>query len=76
MEKNNKLLLTRLNKNKKYIEKELKKILSDIITPNVLKKVMLYSVLNGGKRIRPFIISEISSYIKLNLQYINILLWQ
>ena len=59
--KNNKLLLTKLNKNKKYIEKELKKILSDIITPNVLKKVMLYSVLNGGKRIRPFIISEISS---------------
>ena len=36
--KNNKLLLTKLNKNKKYIEKELKKILSDIITPNVLKK--------------------------------------
>ena len=59
--KYNKLLLTKLNKNKKYIEKELKKILSDIITPNVLKKVMLYSVLNGGKRIRPFIISEISS---------------
>ena len=60
-EKNNKLLLTKLNKNKKYIEQELIKILSDIITPNVLKKVMLYSVLNGGKRIRPFIISEISS---------------
>ena len=60
-EKNNKLLLTKLNKNKKYIEKELKKILSDIFTPNVLKKVMLYSLLNGGKRIRPFIISEISS---------------
>ena len=59
--KNNKLLLTKLNKNKKYIEKELKKILSDIITPKCFKKVMLYSVLNGGKRIRPFIISEISS---------------
>ena len=71
--KNNKLLLTKLNKNKKYIEKELKKILSDIITPNVLKKVMLYSVLNGGKRIRPFIISEVSSFMMLNLQYINIL---
>ena len=37
-EKNNKLLLTKLNKNKKYIEQELIKILSDIITPNVLKK--------------------------------------
>ena len=38
MKKNNKLLLTKLNKNKKYIEKELKKILSDIITPKCFKK--------------------------------------
>ena len=59
-EKYNNILNSRLAQNKSYIEKELKKILSDIAAPKPLKEVMLYAVLNGGKRIRPFIISEIS----------------
>ena len=60
-EKYNNILNSRLAQNKSYIEKELKKILSDIAAPKPLKEVMLYAVLNGGKRIRPFIISEVSS---------------
>ena len=60
-EKYNNILNSRLIQNKSYIEKELKKILSDIVAPKLLKEVMLYAVLNGGKRIRPFIISEVSS---------------
>ena len=60
-EKYNNILNSRLAQNKSYIEKELKKILSDIDAPKPLKEVMLYAVLNGGKRIRPFIISEVSS---------------
>ena len=65
MEKYNKILNSRLNRNKNYIERELKRILSDITAPKVLKEVMFYAVLNGGKRIRPFIISEVSSLYKV-----------
>ena len=61
-----KILNSKLNKNKKYIEKELKLIFSNIFAPKVLKKVMFYAVLNGGKRIRPFIISEISSLYRVS----------
>ena len=61
IEKNNKNLKLRLFNNKNYIEKELNKILLEISAPKVLKEVMLYAVLNGGKRVRPFIISEICS---------------
>ena len=63
LEKSN--LNYKLNKHKKYIEKELYKTLSQVSAPKVLKEVMLYSVLNGGKRIRPFILSEICSLYKV-----------
>ena len=58
-EKINTTLAFKINKQKKYIEKELKRKLSHITAPKVLKDVMLYAVLNGGKRIRPFIVSEV-----------------
>ena len=47
MEKYNKIVNSRLNRNKNHIERELKRILSDIIAPKVLKEVMFYAVLNG-----------------------------
>ncbi|MEC8100216.1 MAG: farnesyl diphosphate synthase [Pseudomonadota bacterium] len=53
--------INKLKNKKKFFDKELNKLLLKVIAPHVLKKVMLYSVLNGGKRIRPFIISEVSS---------------
>ena len=56
----------KLDKQKKYIEKELKKVLAEISAPKILKEVMLYSVFNGGKRIRPFIIAEVSSIFSVN----------
>ena len=61
MKKTDKYFKTNLNKQKKFIEKELKKILICIDAPKILKEVMIYSVLNGGKRIRPFIVAEVSS---------------
>ena len=61
MKKTDKYFKTKLNKQKKFIEKELKKILIGIDAPKILKEVMIYSVLNGGKRIRPFIVAEVSS---------------
>ena len=65
-EKINTFLNIKINKQKKYIDEELKKTLSNIAAPKVLKKVMLYAVLNGGKRIRPFIVSEVSSLFKVS----------
>ena len=64
-EKTNKLLNLKIRKKKRYIEKELKKILANITAPKVLKEVMLYAVLNGGKKIRPFIVSEVSSLFRV-----------
>lgn len=61
MKKTDKYFKTNLNKQKNFIEKELKKILNGIDAPKILKEVMIYSVLNGGKRIRPFIVAEVSS---------------
>ena len=54
------LLKLKLDKNKRYIEKELLNLFSKIEAPKVLKEVMKYAVLNGGKRIRPFIIAEVA----------------
>ena len=56
--KNNQLQ-SKLRRNKVFIESELKKTLNNIAAPKVLKQVMKYAVFNGGKRIRPFILSEV-----------------
>ena len=40
--------------------------LNTINAPKVLKNVMTYSVLSGGKRIRPFILSEIAKLYDVN----------
>ncbi|PPR25767.1 MAG: Farnesyl diphosphate synthase, partial [Alphaproteobacteria bacterium MarineAlpha9_Bin4] len=56
----------KINKQKRLIEKELKKTLVNISAPKDLKSVMSYAVLNGGKRIRPFIVSEVSKLYKVN----------
>ena len=50
----------RIFKQKTYIEEELKKIFITLKAPKILKDVMRYSVLNGGKRIRPFLLAEVS----------------
>ena len=50
----------RILKQKTYIEDELKKTFIILKAPKILKDVMRYSVLNGGKRIRPFLLAEVS----------------
>ena len=40
--------INKLKNKKKFFDKELNKLLLKVIAPHVLKKVMLYSVLNGG----------------------------
>ena len=60
-EKYNNILNSRLAQNKSYIEKELKKILSDIDCAKTFKRSNVVCGIKWRKRIRPFIISEVSS---------------
>ena len=65
----------KLDKQKKYIEKELKKVLSKISAPKTLKEVMLYSVFNGGKKeFDLLLLLKFLQYFQLTVLYINILL--
>ncbi len=54
---------------KKSIERELEKVFKALKAPKELKDVMVYSVLNGGKRIRPFLLSEVAEiyHVKPNI---------
>ena len=56
----NEAIEKRILKHKEHLEIELKKIFNKLKAPNILKDVMTYSVLNGGKRIRPFLLSEVA----------------
>ena len=58
----------RIKKHKIQLESKLKNTLSKIETPRVLKNVMSYSVLSGGKRIRPFILSEVAKLYNVSPQ--------
>ena len=50
----------RIKLHKAFFDSNSKQILNSLKAPKVLKNVMLYSILNGGKRIRPFILSEVA----------------
>ena len=50
----------RIKLHKEFFDSNSKQILNSLKAPKVLKNVMLYSILNGGKRIRPFILSEVA----------------
>ena len=52
------LFLTYLKKHKAFIDKGLEKYLRNLNSPKEIKNIMAYSVLGGGKGIRPFILSE------------------
>ena len=55
-----------IKQHKLFLESELTNTLNTINAPKVLKNVMTYSVLSGGKRIRPFILSEIAKLYDVN----------
>ena len=57
-EYNDKYFFRSINKHKTFINANLKRYLKDLKAPRELKNVMLYSVLSGGKRIRPYILAE------------------
>ena len=47
-----------ISKEKKSFDSFLKKLLTNNLSKNHLDRVMLYSALNGGKRIRPYLIKQ------------------
>ena len=53
-----KYFLRSIKKHKEFINNNLKVYLKDLKAPKELKDVMLYSVLSGGKRVRPYILAE------------------
>ena len=49
-----------IENHKILFDKNFKKLLKSILSRNLLSKAMIYGALNGGKRIRPFLISAFS----------------
>ena len=62
----NKTIKFKISLEKKAFDKFLKKLLNKNLSKNHLDKVMKYSALNGGKRIRPFIVSIFAKIAKIN----------
>ncbi|MFK4785903.1 polyprenyl synthetase family protein [Fusobacterium sp. MFO224] len=50
------MLKSYLNENKAFVEKNIEKYLSELTYPKEISEGMKYSILNGGKRIRPILL--------------------
>ena len=58
-------LNTLINKNKIQFESQFKYLLRDKLDSSILSKAMYYGSINGGKRIRPFLVMQASNIAKL-----------
>ena len=54
---------------KKNFDGYLKKLLTANLSDNYLDKVMIYSALNGGKRIRPYLVKQFALLKKVKYAY-------
>ena len=59
-------LNTLINTNKVQFNKFYNKILNQHLSNSILGKAMKYGSMNGGKRIRPYLVKEASKIVKLN----------
>ena len=66
-------LNTLINSNKIEFNKFYNKLLNKHLTDSILGKAMKYASTNGGKRIRPYLVSEASNIVKLNKKNMMIL---
>ena len=57
------------SKEKKNFDKYLKKLLNKTLDKNYLNKVILYSSLNGGKRIRPYLVKQFAAIKTIKPSY-------
>ncbi len=55
---NQKSILIDLKKHKKFLDKNIEKYIKILDAPKEIKDIMIYAVLGGGKRIRPFLLAE------------------
>ena len=53
-----KSILIDLRKHKIFLDKNIEKYIKTLDAPNEIKNIMVYAVLGGGKRIRPFLLAE------------------
>ena len=53
-----KSILIDLKKHKTFLDKNIEKYIKTLDAPNEIKNIMVYAVLGGGKRIRPFLLAE------------------
>ena len=59
-------LKTLINSNKLHFDRKFKKLLKKKLDNSILSKAIFYGSNNGGKRIRPFLISQASKIAKIN----------
>ena len=55
-----KSILIDLKKHKSFLDKNIEKYIKTLDAPKEIKNIMVYAVLGGGKRIRPFLLAEIA----------------
>ena len=60
-------LNTLININKKKFDLKFKKLLNNKLDTSILSKAMYYGSINGGKRIRPFLVMESAKIAKISL---------
>ena len=53
-----KSILIDLKKHKSFLDKNIEKYIKTLEAPKEIKNIMVYAVLGGGKRIRPFLLAE------------------
>ena len=53
-----KSILIDLKKHKNFLDKNIERYIKNLETPKEIKDIMIYAVLGGGKRIRPFLLAE------------------
>ena len=62
-------LNTLINYHKKEFDNYYKKLLRSYLSNDQLSKAMIYGSMNGGKRIRPFLVNIFSNLAKINQNY-------
>ena len=55
---NKKSILIDLKKHKSFLDNNIEKYIKTLDAPKEIKNIMIYAVLGGGKRIRPFLLAE------------------
>ena len=61
-----KSILIDLKKHKSFLDRNIEKYIKTLDAPKEIKNIMVYAVLGGGKRIRPFLLAETAKLYGIN----------